>query len=476
MIAANELWALSPLIALAGTAVLELLLIALWRRPAAAWALALLGIVAALALLPVAAEFAPRPVTPLLVVDRYALAFMALAGGAGLVVALLSRDSLAGRTARPEAFYPLLLTALLGADVLAASRHVAALFLGLETLSVSLFALIAYPWQEERALEAGIKYLVLSGMASGLLLFGMALVYSGTGSLEFAALADAPGTLTVLAGMVLVWVGLGFKLSLFPLHGWVADVYQGAPVPVSALLATVAKGAVLLLLLRWTLAGGLGREPVLADLLSLMAMASMLAGNLLALRQDNLKRLLAYSSMAHMGYLVILLIAGTQKGSGALAAEALLFYLAAYFPAVLAAFGVVAVLGGRGVEVEALEDYQGLFYTRPGLAGVLAVALLSLAGIPLTAGFVGKFYLFVAGGQARLWPLLGALVVGSVLGLYYYLRVIFQMAKLPGMGVATVPVPWTARWVLGALLAALLGLGVYPGGVIEALRAAGAGF
>jgi NADH-quinone oxidoreductase subunit N len=476
MIAADELLALSPLIALAGTAVLELLLIAFWRRHTAVWALALLGILASLALLPVAAELAPRPVTALLTVDRYALAFMALVGGAGLVVALLCPECLAGRTQRPEAFYPLLLTALLGAEVLAASRHFAALFLGLETLSVSLFALIAYPCQEEKALEAGIKYLVLSGMASGLLLFGMALVYSGTGSLEFAALAGAPGTLTVLAGTVLVLMGLGFKLSLFPLHLWAPDVYQGAPVPVSALLATVAKGAALVVLLRWALAGGLGREPVLADVLSLMAVASMLAGNLLALRQGNLKRLLAYSSIAHMGYLAILLVAGARVGGGAFAAEALLFYLAAYFPAVLAAFGVVAALGGPGAEAESLEDYQGLFYVRPWLAGVLAVALLSLAGIPLTAGFVGKFYLFVAGGKMQLWPLLAALALGSVLGLYYYLRVIFQMAKLPGLGAAVVPVPWSARWVLGALLAWLLGLGVYPGGVMEALRAAGAGF
>ncbi|BBL74620.1 NADH-quinone oxidoreductase subunit N [Methylomagnum ishizawai] len=476
MIAAAELVALSPLLALAGSVVLALLAIACHRGHGLIFALTLAGMVAALGSIPFAAELAPRAVTPLLRVDGYALAFMGLAGLAGLCVAVLCRDYFANRAERPEELYVLLLTALLGAFVLAASHHFAGFFLGLETLSVSLFALIAYPCRDGRPLEAGMKYLVLSGTASGLLAFGMAWVYADTGSLEFAAFAQtADGGLLSLTGLLLIAAALGFKLSLFPFHLWTADVYQGAPVPVTALLATVAKGAVLVLLLRYTLAGGLAQEPALEQALGLMAGLSMLAGNLLALRQDNLKRLLAYSSIAHMGYLVIILMAGGRVGAE-FAAEALLFYLAAYFITSLAAFGVVAVLSPQDREAEHLDAYLGLFHTRPWPASVLALALLSLAGIPLTAGFVGKFYVFASGGRGALWALLGTLVVGSGLGLYYYLRVIVQMARepAPADGAASkVPLPWAGGVVLGFLALLLLGLGVYPGGLIGLLAAAG---
>lgn len=381
------------------------------------------------------------------------------------------------RTDHPEELYLLITTTLVGAGVLAASRHLAAVFLGLETLSVSLFALIAYLYREERALEAGMKYLVLSGVASGLLVFGMALVYADTGSLEFAVLAGAPGTLTTLMGMILIVAALGFKLSLVPFHLWTADVYQGAPAPVTALLATVSKGAVLVALLRYFVVGGPVRVAVLTDVLSLLAALSMLAGNLLALRQDNLKRLLAYSSIAHMGYLLIVLVAARTAG-GPFAAEALLFYLAAYFITTLAAFGVIAVLSPVEREIEGLEDYSGLFHTHPWPATVLAAALLSLAGIPLTAGFVAKFYLFAVGGQGALWALLAVLIVGSGLGLYYYIRVLFQMARRPAIlgPEEAVPASMAGHLALAVLLILLFGLGLYPAGVIEALVPAAGGW
>ena len=476
MISAADLIPLLPLIALAGTAVVAMLAIAFRRGHRLVFMLAAAGILASLAVVPMAANLAPKPVTPLLLVDRYALAFMVLAGTAGLAVVALCRDYFEPRAERPEELYLLILTALLGAYVLAASRHFAVFFLGLELLGVSLFALVAYPYRDERALEAGMKYLVLSGVASGFLVFGMALVYADTGNLEFAALGKAPGSLLAITGTILILAALAFKLSLAPFHLWTADVYQGAPVPVTALLATVAKGAVFVLLLRFSVAGGLARVPVLADVLSLLAAASMLAGNLLALRQDNVKRLLAYSSIAHMGYLVIVLVAAGKIG-GTFAAEALLFYLAAYFAASLAAFGVVAVLSPADREAEHLDDYAGLFHARPWLASVFTVALLSLAGIPLTAGFVGKFYLFAAGGQGSLWPLLAALIVGSGLGLYYYLRVVYQMARAPAAEVTEVPtVPLAGCMVLAVLLILLLGLGIYPGGLIDALAVAAGGW
>jgi NADH-quinone oxidoreductase subunit N len=475
MMAAADLIALLPLIALAGTVVVAMLAIAFHRDHRLVFVLTAAGILISLALVPMAADVAPKPVTPLLLVDRYALVFTVLAGAAGLVVVCLCRDYFEVRVDQPEELYLLILTALLGAGVLAASRHFAGFFLGLETLSVSLFALIAYPYRDERSLEAGMKYLVLSGVASALLVFGMALVYADTGTLEFAALSTAPGTLLTIVGMILIVAALGFKLSLVPFHLWTADVYQGAPAPVTALLATVSKGAVFVLLLRFAVAGGLMRAPVLTDVLSLLAAVSMLVGNLLALRQDNVKRLLAYSSIAHMGYLLIVLVAGGRIG-GAFAAEALLFYLAAYFVTTLAAFGVITVLSPADREAENLDDYAGLFHARPWPAAVFAVALLSLAGIPLTAGFVGKFYLFAAGGQGGLWALLAVLIVGSGLGLYYYVRVVFQMVRMPIILVPESPaIPLAGNLVLAVLLILLVGLGVYPAGLIDVLVPAASG-
>jgi NADH-quinone oxidoreductase subunit N len=478
MISTTDLIALLPLIVLSGTAVLAMLAISFHRNHQLVFVLTVAGILAALVAVFPAAGLVPRPVTPLLLVDRYALAFTVLAGAAGLAVVCLCRDYFAGRVDQPEELYLLILTALLGAGVLAAARHFATFFLGLETLSVSLFALIAYPYRDERALEAGMKYLVLSGAASGFLVFGMALVYADTGVLDFAGLATASGTLVDIIGMILIVVAVGFKLSLVPFHLWTADVYQGAPAPVTSLLATVSKGAVFVLLLRYTVAGGLVRAPVLSEVLSLIAIASMLVGNLLALQQGNVKRILAYSSIAHMGYLLIVLVAGARIG-GAFAAEALLFYLAAYFATTLAAFGVVTVLSPADREAESLEDYDGLFRTRPWPAAVFTVALLSLAGIPLTAGFVGKFYLFAAGGQGELWVLIGALIVGSGLGLYYYLRVISHMvrdseATAVAEGTAGA-VPLVANLVLGVLLIVVVGLGVWPAGLIDVLLPAAGG-
>jgi NADH-quinone oxidoreductase subunit N len=470
MIAAEDLLALLPLISLSVAAVVVMLAIAIRRNHGLAFALTVAGILVSLATVPLISDRIPRLVTPLVVMDRYALVFIVMAYAAGLVAAVLSREYFRIRESRPEELYLLILTALLGAGVLAAAHHFASFFLGLEILSVSLIALIAYPLRENRALEAGIKYLVMSGVASAFLLFGMALIYAETGTMEFAALGTRTGTLTSAIGTIMLMVAVAFKLSLVPFHLWTADVYQGAPAPVTALLATVSKGSVFILLMRYGLEAGMLRNPVLNVLLVLVAVVSMLVGNLLALRQNNVKRILAYSSIGHMGYLLVALIAANVVG-GNLAAEALLVYLAAYFAMTLAAFGVVAVMSPADREAEELGDYTGLFWSRPWLATVFSVALLSLAGIPLTAGFIGKFYLFTTGSQGSLWLLMGALIVGSGLGLYYYLRIVFQMAQTPAVPQVEPKLrPLGAHLVLAALLLLIFGLGVYPAPFIDWLH------
>jgi NADH-quinone oxidoreductase subunit N len=462
---------LSPWIVLAAAAVLVMLAIAFHRSHRLTAVLSALGLALALASIPFAAATAPRTVTPLFAVDGFSLFFTALILLAALAVVALSYDYLAGLDTRGEAFYLLVLIATLGAAVLAGSIHYASLLLGLETLSVALFALTAYPVLRERPLEAGVKYLILAGVSAAVLLFGIALLYASTGALDFNALRGAitetPLDIYLAAGLMLVVVGLAFKLSLVPFHLWTPDVYEGAPPPVTTFLATVSKGAVLALLLRYLLATdayGLTRA---MDGLVLVGIVTMLAGNLLALRQPNVKRLLAYSSMSHMGYLVVPLVAG-----GELALETAGYYLAAYFLMNLAAFGAVTLLEAEGATASHdLADYRGLLWRRPWLASVLAVSLFALAGMPLTVGFVAKFYLFTAGIDGGLWLLLAALIAGSVLGLFYYLRVIVYLIGAPAPAPAPANTSWPGHATLAAVLVLLILFGVYPAPLIAWVRA-----
>jgi NADH-quinone oxidoreductase subunit N len=475
-----DLYMLMPWLILAGTPVAVMLEIAFYRDHLLTAVLTAAGLVAAWIVLPLSATAGPAQITPLLIVDGYARFFTGLMIAATLVVVLLSYNFFSRIADRPEEFYVLLLLATLGSMVLVASSHFVSFFLGLEVLSVSLYALIAYPRGQQNRIEAGLKYLILAGASAAFLLFGLALVYASTGAMDFAAAISARpvgGRLhpqVLLAGWGLTVVGIGFKLAVVPFHLWTPDVYEGAPPSVTAYVATVSKGAVFVLLVRLFAPAGIQREMPLALVFSLIAIASMLVGNLLALLQDNVKRILAYSSIAHFGYLLVALLAG-----GALATTAVAFYLIAYFVTTLTAFGVVTVLSGPKRDADALIDYQGLFWRRPLLAGIFTATLLSLAGIPLTAGFVGKFYLVAAGVQSALWLLVIILVVNSAIGLFYYLRVIAVMyMQLPERDEVSVPVSslsLAGSAVLAVLALLLVWLGVYPAPVIEIIRKAIAG-
>jgi NADH-quinone oxidoreductase subunit N len=463
--------ALLPLLVLATAVIVVILIAAFFRRHAAVMAISQLGLALAFAALWPAAAVAPRRVTSLLVVDRYALLFSGLILAASIGVAALAYDYLK-RARQPEEFYLLLLTASLGGMVLVSSNHFASFFLGLELLSVALFGLIAYPVRQWRPLEAGIKYLILSGTASAMLLFGMALIYGELGTLQFhqiAAAADrlssSPGAV-VMAGAALILGGIAFKLSLVPFHMWVGDVYEGAPAPVGGYLATVSKGAMFALLLRFLPETGLYDEPALLWILTVMALVSMLIGNLLALLQKRLKRLLAYSSVAHLGYLLVILVAG-----GPLAVEAAGYYLAAYFVTLVGAFGVISLLSSEEGDNDAVAEYRGLFWRHPWLAGILTLTMLSLAGIPVTMGFVAKFYVLAAGVDRAQWLLVYGVIVASAIGLYYYLRVIIALFAA-GEPAGRLPVarPWSGTLaVLGAALLLLI-LGAYPGPLIDLLH------
>lgn len=468
--------ALLPLLVTALSSLGVLLLAAFHRDHRCVAVVTSLGLAAAFFTFPVAAGVAPRQVTPLLRLDAYALFYVGLILAASLTVTILSYGYLEKQEGQREEFYALLLFATLGAMTLAAASHFAAFFLGLELLSVSLYVLIAYVRTDVRPLEAGIKYLILSGTSSAFLLFGMALIYFQSGTMEFAhtatllaGMAALPSTF--LVGLVLILTGAGFKLAVVPFHMWAPDVYQGAPAPVTAFVATVSKGAMVALLLRYFVEIAAFRSEMLWWAMAGIAVLSMFAGNLLALLQDNIKRLLAYSSIAHLGYLLVAFLA-----AGPLAVEAVTFYLTAYFVTTLGAFGVVSVLSKPGSEAETLDDYRSLFWNRPWLAGVFTLMLLSLAGIPLTAGFIGKFYVIAAGVESSLWVLIVLLVGNSVIGLFYYLRVVVAMTAdgrrdvRPADTAQAPHVSYADGLVLAALSGCLFWLGLYPAPLIRLVQ------
>lgn len=475
---AADLRALAPLLVLVSGTVLVMLLAAFRRVHSLAAGASALVLALAIAALPFAAREAPRQVTALIRIDAFGLVFIGVVCAAALAATLLAWSYMRAHSGPREELYVLLLTATLGAAALVSSSHFASLFLGLEVLSVSLVALTGYLVRRRRPLEAALKYLVLSGASSALLLFGGALIYFRFGTLGLhqiaVAAAQAPGDAVLLAGYALILVGLGFKLSLVPFHFWTPDVYQGAPAPVTAFLSTVSKASVAALLLRFLIETHATQHWALSLALELMAAASILVGNLLALRQRDLKRLLAYSSIAHLGYLLIAFVA-----AGPFGAEAVAYYLVAYVVMTLAAFGVVSHLSAAadGADMDALERYRGLFWRRPWPASVLAAALLSLAGMPVSAGFMAKFYVFAAGVAAGLWPLLVVLVAGSVLGLFYYLRAIGALFDRAGEPAPQPPARFAVAGTLAlaALTVLLVVLGAYPQPAIALVSAATGG-
>jgi NADH-quinone oxidoreductase subunit N len=467
---AADILALLPLLLIAGTAVVVMLGIAFKRSHALAAGLTLAGLAAAFVSIWAAVPLAPRQVTSLLLVDRYALFYMGLIIGSAAAVAVLSYHYFENREGHREELYLLLLLATLGCAVLVASSHFVSFLLGLEILSISLYAMVAYLKDGKLALEAGIKYLILASASAAFLLFGVALIYADTGTMEFSGLRDLSLSGTrftlLLPGIVLTITGIGFKLGVVPFHLWTPDVYQGAPAPVTAFVATTSKSAIVALLLRYFyLSGALHYRPVFL-VFSVIAIASMCTGNLLALQQTNVKRILAYSSIAHFGYILVAFLA-----AGAIAIEAVSFYLVAYTVTILAAFGIVTVLSGSERDADDLEDYHGLFWRRPVIASVLTAALLSLAGIPATAGFLGKFYVLAAGAAAAAWPLIIILVVTSVAGLFYYLRIVVTLYSAPPEHPAPIQrVSQGDAFILAVLTICLIWVGVYPTPLLNLIR------
>jgi len=471
----TELLALSPLLVTVATAVAVMLSVA-WRRHHFVNAtLTVVGLNAALLATFITDRQLPdaMAVTGLLVHDGYSLFGTAAVLLSTLGCATLVQAYIEGVNDNREEMYLMLLIAAAGAIVLVGAQHMVSFLIGLELMSIPLYGMVGYIFRDKRSLEASIKYMVLSAAASTFLLFGMALVYAQTGSLAFASLATAVqlGAPLVVTGLAMMLVGIAFKLSLAPFHLWTPDVYHGAPAPVGAFLATVTKIAVLLVLLRWWNALGLGQTAVFTTLLAGLAALSILVGNLLALQQANVKRLLGYSSIAHFGYVLVAIIAGNE-----FTADTVKVYLLTYMAATLGAFGVLTLLSSpyRGDDAQGLADLRGLFWQRPLLAAVMTLSVLSLAGVPLTAGFIAKFYVIATGVKAGLWWLIATLVLGSAIGIYFYLRVMVTLfLATPGRRRLDAARDWGQRsgGVMTVMLALFtLAVGLYPQPLIDLLR------
>ncbi|GAA0321817.1 NADH-quinone oxidoreductase subunit N [Psychrobacter aestuarii] len=409
----------------------------------------------------------------LFVVDNFARFNMLIVLVCALACSTLSYAYLSTLRDNKDELYLLMLLSTAGALLMVCAQHMASFFMSLELLSVPLYGMLAYTYLRERSLESGLKYLVLSATASATLLMGMAFIYAEVGSLAFrpisAVLPQLFGSPILILGAAMMLFGVAFKLSAAPFHAWTPDVYEGAPAPVATYLASVSKVAIVALAIRFLLDTSLLALPSVQLLLTVMACLSILAGNLLAVRQNNVKRLLGYSSIAHMGYVLIIIVsaAGAATSIGSM-------YMAVYAFTSIGAFGVVTLMSSPyrpTGEADDLVHYQGLFWRRPILTAVMTIMMLSLAGVPLTAGLITKLFAILTVVQFGHWFLAAMIILGSAIGLFYYLRVMLTLFKRPKAFIEfDVNKAWAGR--LGGIMiltvtAMILVFGVWPAKLIE---------
>jgi NADH-quinone oxidoreductase subunit N len=406
------------------------------------------------------------------VLDAFSLFFHGLILAIGVVAVLLSPSYLRATGIDRGEYYVLALFSIVGMLGLVSSSELVSLFVALEVMSISLYALAGLHRNRPESQEAAMKYFITGAFSSAFFLYGIALLYGVSGSTSLSrlpgAIASTGAAPLALLGAGLLLVGFGFKVAAVPFHMWAPDVYEGAPTTVTALMSAGVKaaafGAFMRVFLQALPALALQWQPLVA----VLALVTMVIGNLAALAQSNIKRMLAYSSVAHAGYLLTALVAAP-----AAAAEAVLFYLVAYAAVNLGGFGALAALAQHDREPLSLNDVAGLAGRRPILAAALTVFLVSLTGVPVTAGFVGKFYLFSAAVNAGYVGLAVVGVLMSVVSAYYYLRVVVAMYMRETHGEDPwAPVAIGSRVALGLAAGLVLALGVYPAPVLTWARAA----
>jgi NADH-quinone oxidoreductase subunit N len=432
------------------------------------------GVLAVISLAVTAALVVAQPITTRVValgglfeLDRMAQVLKVVTLLTVAVVFIYSTDYLRRRAILKGEYFVLGLFATLGAMVLISAGSLITLYLGLELMSLCLYAMVAFDRDSGIAAESAIKYFVLGSMASGTLLYGMSIIYGMTGSLELADIAAAvrggfSANLGLVFGIAFLIVGVGFKFGAVPFHMWIPDVYEGSPTCVTVFIGTASKLAAFGLAMR-LLPEALGAsQPDWSQMLIVLSVLSMAIGNIVAIAQANLKRMLAYSTISHVGYVLLGILAGTAQGY-----QAAMFYMISYVVVAAGAFGMILLLARRGFEADKLEDFKGLNARSPWFAGMMAILMFSLAGVPPFIGFWAKLGVIQAVLGVQLTWLAVVAVLFSVVGAYYYLRVIKLMYFDDPSDAAAIGGSMLMRTVLSANALLVLGLGIIPGTLLQ---------
>jgi NADH-quinone oxidoreductase subunit N len=406
------------------------------------------------------------------VLDGMGVVLKAMLALAAFLVVVFSRSYLEARKLLTGEFMMLLLFVVFGCMIMISASHFITLYLGLEILSLSLYAMVALQRDSALATEAAMKYFILGALASGLLLYGMSMVYGATGSLDIRTIASAVsgsrGNDPLLAfGIVFLVSGLAFKLGVVPFHMWIPDVYQGAATPVTLLIGSAPKLAAFAFVLRILAEGLSGMVNDWQQMLVILSVLSMALGNLVAIAQTNLKRMLGYSTISHMGFLLLGILSGTLDGYGSS-----MFYVIAYVIMALGSFGMILLLSRAGFEAENIDDFKGLNRRSPWYALIMLLVMFSLAGIPPTVGFFAKLAVLQAALNAGFVWLVVFAVLMSVIGAYYYLRIVKLMYMDEPLDTSVIVVRPEMNVLLSLNAFAILALGLLPGGLLEICRRA----
>lgn len=405
------------------------------------------------------------------VIDRFSLVFKIIFLGMGGLVILASIDFVKNHLHHPGEYYGIILFSILGMMLMASSNELLTAYISLELLSFSLYILVSISRDNQKSNEAGVKYIILGAFASALLLYGMSIIYGTLGTTTFEGIGQSMGSglsasPNLLIGMAFILSGLAFKIAAVPFHMWTPDVYEGAPLPVTAYLAIGSKAAAFALILRLFSTAFMQSIGEWHLIVAVIAAVTMTLGNLSALAQNNIKRLLAYSSIGQVGYLLV----GIAALSAA-ASNSIILHIIGYGLANLAAFSVVTIFY-NSTGKEDVTDFAGLANRNPFLAMVLTVSLFSLAGLPFFAGFITKFYLFVAAAKEDLLWLAGIAMVNSLISLYYYLIIIKQMYINPAKDDSGLKIPVHNSGLLIFLVLGTILVGIYPGPLVDIIATA----
>ncbi|MCB9391145.1 MAG: NADH-quinone oxidoreductase subunit N [Calditrichaeota bacterium] len=439
------------------------------RNPSAAQGVTVLGLAVAAAVALISPSEQTMLMAGQLFNDGFSAWFRALFAVAGLATAIFSPLYLTHRKIRLGEYYSLLAMCVFGMMVMSAAANLLLFFVGLETMSIALYVLVSFRRDDAASVEGGLKYLVLGAFSSAFLLYGMALIYGGIGSLDYVAIgealrqSDGIGPMTV-TGIGLLLVGFAFKVSAVPFHFWSPDVYEGAPTTITAFMSTGAKAAAFVGLIRVFGVALILTSEHWTTALSVMAALTMTVGNFVALRQTSVKRMLAYSSIAHAGYLLVGIVAGTPQAFAAAG-----FYLIGYALMNLGAFGVLMLINQRGKGDYSFESLRGMGTVYPVLGLMMSVFMFSLIGIPPTAGFFGKLYVFSAAiEQGHLWLVIIGLL-NSAVAAYYYLKVVSTMFMAKPEGDVAISQPFAYKAVLAISSLLIIVIGLFPDQLVTAM-------